>query len=64
MNPKTKRPEPQSQSYLMRLWRTDKGKACRVMLESVDTHERHGFADIQDLCTFLNEQMNKNKSRK
>jgi hypothetical protein len=31
------------------------------MLESVDTHERHGFANIQDLCAFLSEQMDKDK---
>jgi len=61
MSLKTKRPEPRSKSYLMRLWRTDKGKPCRVMLESVDTHERHGFANIQDLCAFLDEQMDKDK---
>jgi hypothetical protein len=48
---------PRSQSYLMRLWRADKGKAYRVMLESVDTHERHGFASVEDLCAFLREQM-------
>ena len=62
MSLKTKRPEPQSQSYLMRLWRTDKGNTCRVMLESVDTHERHGFANIRDLCAFLTEQMNQEKA--
>ena len=53
----TRQPEPQYRSYLMRLWRTDKGKAWRVMLECVETHERHGFADIKGLYAFLCEQM-------
>jgi hypothetical protein len=48
--------EHQYQSYLLRLWRTGEGKACRVMLEHVDSHERHGFADLEDLCAFLREQ--------
>jgi hypothetical protein len=52
------RPEPQYRSYLLRLWRADREKAWRVMLECVDTHERHGFSDVQDLCAFLFEQMN------
>lgn len=48
--------EPQYQSYLLRLWRAGEGKACRVMLEHVDSHERHGFADLEDLCAFLRER--------
>lgn len=48
--------EPQYQSYLLRLWRADGEKACRVMLEHVGSHERHGFADLEDLCAFLREQ--------
>jgi hypothetical protein len=49
-------PESQYQSYLLRLWRAGEGKVCRVMLERVDSHERHGFADLEDLCAFLREQ--------
>ena len=49
-------PESQYQSFLLRLWRAGEGKACRVMLEHVDSHERHGFADLEDLCAFLQEQ--------
>ena len=49
-------PESQYQSYLLRLWRAGEGKACRVMLERVDSHERHGFADLEELCAFLREQ--------
>jgi hypothetical protein len=26
------------------------------MLEHVDSHERHGFGDLEDLCAFLREQ--------
>jgi hypothetical protein len=56
LNPKQS--ESQYQSYLMRLWRTDKERTWRVMLECVDTHERHGFADIESLYAFLCEQTN------
>jgi hypothetical protein len=28
------------------------------MLERVDSHERHGFADLEELCAFLREQAN------
>jgi hypothetical protein len=52
----TERTESQYQSYLLRLWRSGEGKACRVMLERVDSHERHGFADLEDLCAFLRER--------
>ena len=54
----TQRPEPQYQSYLLRLWRDGEGKARRAMLEHVDTHERHGFTDLESLCAFLCEQTN------
>ena len=49
-------PESQYQSYLLRLWRAGEGKACRVMLEHVGSHERHGFANLEELCAFLREQ--------
>ena len=53
-----KQPASQYQSYLLRLWRAGEGKTCRVVLEHVGTHERHGFADLESLYTFLREQMN------
>ena len=53
-----KQPESQYQSYLLRLWRAGEGKTWRVVLEHVGTHERHGFADLDGLCTFLREQKN------
>jgi hypothetical protein len=56
-------PESQYQSYLLRLWRTGEGKACRVMLACVDSHERHGFADLEDLCAFLREQANGSREK-
>jgi hypothetical protein len=59
----TERTESQYQSYLLRLWRAGGGKACRVMLEHVDSHERHGFADLEDLCAFLREQANDSGDR-
>ena len=56
--------EPKYHSYLMRLWRAGKEKAWRVMLECVETHERHGFADLEGLCAFLREQMTEKKQDK
>lgn len=65
MNLMTKRSESQYQSYLLRLWCADKENAWRMMLECVDTHERHGFASLEGLCIFLREQMNdKNQTGK
>jgi hypothetical protein len=52
-----KQPESQYQSYLLRLWRAGEEKAWRVMLEHIGTHERHGFADLEGLCAFLQKQM-------
>jgi hypothetical protein len=55
--------ESQYQSYLLRLWRAGEGKPCRVMLEHIGSHERHGFADLEDLCAFLREQANGSKEK-
>ena len=48
--------ESQYQSYLLRLWRSSEGKAWRVMLQHIGSHERHGFADLEGLCAFLRTQ--------
>jgi hypothetical protein len=51
--------EPQEyQSFLLRLWRTShKGKpGWRASLESAQTGERCGFADMASLVAFLEEQ--------
>jgi hypothetical protein len=53
----TKQPKSQYQSYLLRLWRTGEGEVCRAMLEHIDSHERFGFANLEELCAFLREQM-------
>jgi len=52
----SEQPEACYQSYLLRLWRDGEGKPCRAMLERVDSHERRGFTDLEDLCAFLQEQ--------
>jgi hypothetical protein len=46
------------QSYLLRLWRTSsRGKpAWRASLESAQTGERRGFADLASLFAFLEQQ--------
>ena len=58
--------EPQKyQSYLLRLWRTSsRGKpAWRASLESAQTGERRGFADLASLFAFLEEQTRNNSER-
>jgi hypothetical protein len=48
-------PNPTYLAYLIRLWR--EGEATwRCTLEDPHTGERHAFADIESLLTFLREQ--------
>jgi len=44
-------------AYLLRLWQTgeDNAAAWRVLLEDPRTGERHGFADLDGLFTFLHD---------
>ena len=58
------RSESRHESFLLRLWRDGEGKAYRAMLERVDSHERHGFADVESLCTFLCTQAKSQEERK
>jgi len=53
------------QSYLLRLWRTSShGKPTwRASLESAQTGERRGFADLASLFAFLEEQTRSNSER-
>jgi hypothetical protein len=46
------------QSYLLRLWRTSsRGKPTwRASLDSAQTGERRGFADLTSLLVFLEQQ--------
>jgi hypothetical protein len=44
-------------SYLLRLWSVDGAQTWRVMAESVTTHERHSFADLESLFDFLRKQI-------
>ena len=58
--------EPQEyQSYLLRLWRTSShGKPTwRASLESAQTGELRGFADLASLFAFLEEQTSGNSER-
>jgi hypothetical protein len=45
-------------AFLLRLWRVDEvdGVQWRASLEEPGTGERRGFADIDRLCAFLEEQ--------
>jgi hypothetical protein len=49
--------EPQRyRAYLLRLWQSEDERGRRVWraaLEDVRTSERHGFADLERLCAFL-----------
>jgi hypothetical protein len=46
-------------SYLLRLWRTTGlgGSTWHAMLENPHTGERHGFATLADLFTFLENKL-------
>ena len=43
------------ESYLLRLWESDQagGLIWRASLESTNTGERHGFADLASLFAYL-----------
>jgi hypothetical protein len=49
---------PDYMAFLLRLWRVDETDRVkwRASLEEPSTGERRGFADIDRLCTFLEEQ--------
>ncbi|MEZ4869264.1 MAG: hypothetical protein R3C14_48525 [Caldilineaceae bacterium] len=49
-------------SYLLRLWRSGTDRAWRASLQSVQTGERHMFADLESLLAFLVEQSSSSKS--
>lgn len=52
------REQPDYLSYLLRLWREGEGRATwRASLESSHTGERKGFASLDDLFGFLQEQI-------
>ena len=54
---KSPKEPPDYLSYLLRLWRVSEGKmAWRASLESSYTGERKGFANLNDLCDFLQAQ--------
>lgn len=44
------------QSYLLRLWRSGGDGGWRASLQSVQTGDRHMFADLESLLAFLVEQ--------
>jgi hypothetical protein len=46
-------------AYLLRLWQAEEGENApwRASLESPQTGERQGFANLVDLFTFLEEQV-------
>jgi hypothetical protein len=49
---------PDYMAFLLRLWRVDEadGVQWRASLEEASTGEQRGFADIDRLCAFLEEQ--------
>ena len=46
-------------SYLLRLWQAGNGDApeWRIVVDDVRTQERQAFASVDQLATFLQEQM-------
>jgi hypothetical protein len=43
-------------SYLLRLWRGSADGGWRASLQSIQTGQRHMFADLESLLAFLVEQ--------
>lgn len=46
-------PPPDYYAWLLRLWRESARSVWRISLENVVTHERKGFADLQELLLYL-----------
>lgn len=46
-------PHPAYRAYLLRLWRSSGDGDWRASLQSVRTGERHIFADMESLLSFL-----------
>ncbi len=42
-------------SYMLRLWR--EGSNLRIMVEAVNSGERHGFSSLEGLLAFLTAQL-------
>ena len=57
--------QPRYLSYLLRMWQTRDGseQIWRVSLESSDTRERRGFANLEDLFDFLQAQTESQKGK-
>ena len=52
------------QSYLLRLWRVDAGESgVQASLESTQTGERRGFANLEVMLDFLRRQMTAHSER-
>lgn len=47
------KPSDEHHSYLLRLWRSSGDGQWRASLQSVQTGERHMFADLESLLSFL-----------
>ena len=52
-------------SYLLRLWMADDNgdQLWRLSLEDPFSGERRGFANLEDLCTYLEEKMKDDPDR-
>jgi hypothetical protein len=55
---KHRREQSRYQSYLLRLWQTSDGNKTiwRASLQSPNSEERHGFASLEELMSFLEAQ--------
>jgi hypothetical protein len=56
---KHRREQSGYQSYLLRLWQTSDGRKTlwRASLQSPGSEERHGFASLEELMSFLKAQV-------
>jgi hypothetical protein len=51
------------QSYLLRLWRVDEGEdGWQASLESTQTGERRGFADLEVMLAYLRRRTSRRRS--
>ena len=49
--------QPDSQAYVLRLWRDSHHGRWLFSLQDVDSKTRYGFGSREEMCSFLDQQM-------
>lgn len=52
------------QAYLLRIWQDTPNSPRRFSLEHAGTGKRYGFADLESLFSFLNQEIRSHDTRK